>query len=395
MKLQKKYLVATGAVLLAGLIGWRVFFHQSADDANDQALNKPIPITAGRVAVRDVPLYVVGVGTVQAYNTVNIQARVDGQLDSVDFREGQDVKTGDRIAQIDPRPFQAALDGALATQAKDEATLANARQDLKRYQDTASKGYSSRQQADTQSATVNSLAAAIQADQAAVENARVQLGYTAIVSPIDGRTGIRHVDKGNIVHAADTGGLVVITQLEPISVIFTLAQDVLPRVTAAEAAGAPLNVTAFARDGTTELGQGVLELVDNQIDQTTGTIRLKARFANPARSLWPGEFVNARLQVGTAHDGLIVDSRVVQRGPKGIFAYVIKPDDSVEMRLIEPGQDYHGQTLVTKGLNANERVVVDGQMRLQAGSKVDTQSQDRPVQTGSNTAPASPATQPQ
>jgi multidrug efflux system membrane fusion protein len=392
MKLQKKYLVTTGVVLLVGLMGWRVFFHQSDDDTADQALNKPIPITAGQVEVRDVPLYVVGVGTVQAYNTVNIQARVDGQLDSVDFREGQDVKIGDRLAQIDPRPFQAALDGAVATQAKDEATLANGRLDLKRYQDTSSKGYSSRQQMDTQSATVNSLVAAIQADQAAAENARVQLGYTTIVSPIDGRTGIRHVDKGNIVHAADTGGLVVITQLEPISVIFTLPQDVLPRVTAAEAAGtAPLNVTAFARDGTTELGQGVLELVDNQIDQTTGTLRLKARFANPTRSLWPGEFVNARLQVGTVHDGLVVDSRVVQRGPKGIFAYVIKPDDSVEMRLIEPGQDYHGQTLVTKGLNANERVVVDGQMRLQTGSKVDTQSQDMPVQTGSNTTPATSA----
>jgi multidrug efflux system membrane fusion protein len=391
--LQKKYLIGIAAVLLVGLAGWRVFFHHSNNDADDQALNKPIPITAGQVAVRDVPLYVIGVGTVQAYNTVNIQARVDGQLDSVDFREGQDVKTGDRLAQIDPRPFQAALDGALAAQAKDEAMLANARLDLKRYQDTASKGYSSRQQADTQSATVNSLAAAIQADQAAIENARVQLGYTTIVSPIDGRTGIRHVDKGNIVHAADAGGLVVITQLEPISVIFTLAQDLLPQVAAAEATGVPLNVSAFARDGTTELGQGVLELVDNQIDQTTGTIRLKARFANPTRSLWPGEFVNARLQVGTVHDGLIVDSRVVQRGPKGIFAYVIKPDDSVEMRLIEPGQDYHGQTLVTKGLNANERVVVDGQMRLQAGSKVDTRSQDGPVQTGSNAIPASTAIQ--
>jgi multidrug efflux system membrane fusion protein len=388
MKLQKKYLVTTGVVLLVGLMGWRIFFHQSDDDAGNEALNAPIPITAGQVEVRDVPLYVVGVGTVQAYNTVNIQARVDGQLDSVDFREGQDVKTGDRLAEIDPRPFQAALDGALANQAKDEATLVNARQDLKRYQDTASKGYSSRQQMDTQSATVNSLVAAIQADQAAVENARVQLGYTTIVSPIDGRTGIRHVDKGNIVHAADTGGLVVITQLQPISVIFTLPQDVLPRVAAAEATGVPLNVSAFARDGTTELGQGVLELVDNQIDPTTGTIRLKARFANPTRSLWPGEFVNARLQVGTAHDGLVVDSRVVQRGPKGIFAYVIKPDNSVEMRVIEPGQDYGGQTLVTKGLSANERVVVDGQMRLQTGSKVDTQSQDTPVQTGSNTTPA-------
>jgi len=390
MKLQKKYLAGAAAVLLLGLVGWRLLQH-SDDDVGNQAQNAPIPITAGKVDMRDVPLYVVGVGTVQAYNTVNIQARVDGQLDSVDFREGQDVKTGDRLAQIDPRPFQAALDGALATLAKDQATLNNAKRDLARYQDTASKGFSSRQQADTQAALVDSTNALIQADQAAVENARVQLGYTTITSPIDGRTGIRHIDKGNIVHAADTTGLVVITQLQPISVIFTLPQDALPRVTAAElAAGStPLNVAAFARDGVTELGQGVLELVDNQIDQTTGTIKLKARFANPTRSLWPGEFVNARLQIGTVHDGLVVDSRVVQRGPKGVFAYVIKPDDSVEMRMIEPGQDYGGQTLITKGLAANERVVVDGQMRLQAGSKVDVSTQDKPVQTGSN-APAAP-----
>jgi multidrug efflux system membrane fusion protein len=391
MKLQKKYLVGAAAALVLAVVGYRIANHKE-DSSDAQALNKPIPIVAGKVGVGDVPLYVVGVGTVQAYNTVNILARVDGQLDSVDFREGQDVKTGDRLAQIDPRPFQAALDAAVATLAKDQATLANAKRDLSRYQDTAAKGFSSRQQLDTQAALVDSTNAQIQADQAAIENARVQLGYTTIVSPIDGRTGIRHIDKGNIVHAADTTGLVVITQLQPISVIFTLPQDALPRVAAAEqAAGSTLlNVTAFARDGVTELGQGVLELVDNQIDQSTGTLRLKARFPNPTRSLWPGEFVNARLQVGTVHDGLVVDSRVVQRGPKGIFAYVIKPDDSVEMRPIEPGQDYGGQTLITKGLAANERVVVDGQMRLQAGSKVDTTSQDKPIQTGSNTAPAAP-----
>jgi multidrug efflux system membrane fusion protein len=390
MKLQKKYLVGAGAALLLALVGYRIANHKD-NDADNQALNKPIPVVAGKVDVGDVPLYVVGVGTVQAYNTVNVQARVDGQLDSVDFREGQDVKAGDRLAQIDPRPFQAALDAALGTLAKDQATLANAKRDLARYQDTASKGYSSRQQLDTQAALVESTSAQIQADQATVENARVQLGYTTITSPIDGRTGIRHIDKGNIVHATDTTGLVVITQLQPISVIFTLPQDALPRVTAAEQGGQPLAVTAFARDGVTELGQGVLELVDNQIDQTTGTIRLKARFANPTRSLWPGEFVNARLQVGTVHDGLVVDSRVVQRGPKGVFAYVIKPDNSVEMRTIEPGQDYGGHTLITKGLAANERVVVDGQMRLQAGSKVDTSAQDKPVQTGSNISPAGPA----
>ncbi len=394
MKLQRKHLgIAAGAFILA-LVGWRVFLH-SGDEADAQAQNKVIPITAGQVSVRDVPLYISGVGTVQAYNTVTIQARVDGQLETVDFREGQDVKEGDLLARIDPRPFQAALDGALAAQAKDEATLANAKRDLGRYQETAAKGYSSRQQLDTQAASVTSLAAAIQADQAAVENARLQLGYATIISPIEGRTGIRHVDKGNIVHATDTGGLVTITQLQPISAIFTLPQDALPTVTAAQAGG-PLAVTAFARDDKTELGQGTLELVDNQIDPTTGTIRLKARFPNPTQSLWPGEFINIRLQVGTAHNGLTVDSRVAQRGPKGVFAYVIKPDDTVEMRPIEVGQDYRGQLLVTKGLNANERVVVDGQLRLQEGSKVTTGGQDKPLQTGSldTSAPSAPRATP-
>jgi multidrug efflux system membrane fusion protein len=379
MKLQPKYIAYSVVAAVLGFVAWRLLFPPAEDNSGGPAA--AIPVTIGQVSVADVPLYVIGVGTVQAYNTVTIQARVDGQLDSVDFREGQDVKEGDPIARIDPRPFQAALDGALAQQAKDQATLENARQDLKRYEDTAPKGYSSRQQLDTQRATVNSLAAAVQADQAAAENARVQLGYTNIVSPIDGRTGIRHVDKGNIVHATDTGGLVTITQLQPISVIFTLPQDTLPTVAAAEAKG-PLAVTAFARDDTTELGQGVLELVDNQIDPTTGTIRLKARFPNPDRTLWPGEFVNMRLQVGAVHGGLIVDSRALQRGPLGSFAYVVKADDTVEMREIEPGQDYRGALLVTKGLNAGERVVVDGQLRLQDGSKVTQAVPDKPMQTG-------------
>jgi multidrug efflux system membrane fusion protein len=382
MKLNRKHIAIAAGTLTVAVIIWRVSLHHSPDASGDQAQSRPIPITAGQVTVRDVPLYVTGVGTVQAYNTVTIRARVDGQLDSVDFREGQDVKAGDPLAHIDPKPFQAALDGALAALAKDEATLANARRDLVRYQDTAAKGYSSRQQLDTQGSSVSALAAAVQGDQAAVESARVQLGYTTIVSPIDGRTGIRHVDMGNIVHAADTGGLVVITQLQPISAIFTLPQDLLPRITAGQN-GDPLTVTAFARDDKTELGQGILELIDNQIDPTTGTIKLKARFDNQGKTLWPGEFINLRLQVSTVHNGLTVDSRVVQRGPKGVYAYVIKPDDTVEMRAVEVGQDYRGQSLITKGLAADERVVVDGQLRLQQGSKVSTGTQDKPLRTGS------------
>jgi multidrug efflux system membrane fusion protein len=389
MKFHRKQIAIIAGVVFLALVGWRIFGQDQPSGSAGAPVQPPIPIVAGQVSIEDVPLYLTGVGTVQAYNTVNVQVRVDGQLDSVDFREGQDVKQGDRLAQIDPRPYQAALDNALANLARDQATLANARRDLGRYADTAAKGYSSRQQLDTQQSTVGSLEATVQADQATIESARVQLGYTTITAPIDGRTGIRKVDRGNIVHATDTGALVVITQIEPISVIFTLPQDVLPKVQAAEAAGA-LPVAAFTRDDTTALGEGTLELVDNEIDPTTGTIRLKARFPNPTRALWPGQFVNVRLQVGVARHAITVDSRVAQRGPEGSFAYVIKPDDTVEVRPIEQGQDYRGRLVVTKGLAPQERVVVDGQLRLQAGSKVSIEPDETPQKTGSLETPPSP-----
>jgi multidrug efflux system membrane fusion protein len=385
VKIQAKYVVIALGAVFASIGVLRLIGGGDGGEGDARPQPAVIPVTAGKVSVQDVPLYLTGVGTVQAYNTVLVQARVDGQLDSVDFREGQDVKQGDRLAQIDSRPFQAALDNALANLARDQATLANGRRDLTRYQDTAAKGYSSQQQLQTQEASVAALNATIQADQAMVESARVQLGYATIVSPIDGRTGIRRVDRGNIIHAADTGGLVVITQLQPISAIFTLPQDALPRVAEGQAK-APLPVTAFASDGTTPLGEGVLELIDNQIDQATGTIKLKARFPNADNALWPGQFVNVRLQIGIVHDGLTVDSRAPQRGPDGVFAYVIKPDETVEMRPINPGQDYGGQTLIESGLHPNERVVVDGQLRLQAGAKVAV-AQNKPQQTGSLQTP--------
>jgi multidrug efflux system membrane fusion protein len=385
MKTQGKYLAAAGVLVLGALV-WRLFPDDSGAKPVDAEPAQAIPVLAGEVATRDVPLYASGIGTVQAYNTVTVQARVDGQLDSVDFQEGQDVKEGQVLARIDPRPFQAALDNAVANLAKDQAMLANARRDLSRYQDTAAKGYSSRQQLDTQTASVGSLEATIQADKATIENAEVQLGYTTITAPIDGRTGIRHIDKGNIVHAADTGGLVVITQLKPISLIFTLPQDDLPAIAAAQKNG-KLAVTAFTRTGTTQLGVGVLELVDNEIDPATGTIRLKARFPNDDLTLWPGEFVNARLQIGIVRNGLTVDSRVPQRGLNGVVAYVIKPDDTVEIRPIAVGQDYQGQTIVNKGLSAGDRVVVDGQLRLESGSKVSAKLVSDPLQTGSLALP--------
>jgi multidrug efflux system membrane fusion protein len=366
MKLNFKLLAGVAAV---AVVGWLIFGRGGAKTGADKTQASGIPVMAEKVVSGDVPLYVVGIGTIQAYNTVTMHARVDGELVNVAFKEGQDVKKGDVLAQIDPRPFQATLDNALAMLAKDEANLSNTKRDLGRYKDTAAKGYSSLQQLDTQSSTVSATAATVQADNAMVESARVQLGYTTITAPLDGVTGIRLIDQGNIVHASDTTGLVVITQVQPISAIFTLSQDLLPRVVAARAKG-PLTVTALDSDGTTELGQGTLELIDNQIDQTTGTIRLKAIFANERRNLWPGQFVNIRLQTGEVHDGLTVESRVIQRGPKGLFAFVIKPDNHVEIRPVETGQDDRGHVLVTKGLNAGERVVADGQLRLQQGSMV-------------------------
>ena len=375
MKLNYK-LVAGGAGLL--IVGWLIFGRTGDKSGSQHA--EAIPVTASQVMARDVPLNLTGIGTVQAYNTVTMRPRVDGELVSVTFREGQEVKKGDVLAQIDPRPYQAALDNALANLAKDQAALNNARRDLVRYQDTAGKGYSSHQQLDTQASAVESATAAIQADNAMVENARVQLGYATITAPLDGVTGIRLVDQGNIVHAADATGLVFITQLQPISAIFTLPQAELPQVSAAHAKGA-LSVTALNSDGVTELGQGTLELIDNQIDPTTGSIRLKASFPNDQRTLWPGQFVNVRLRVGEVHDGLTVASRVIQRGPKGFFAFVVKPDNTVEMRPVETGPEDRGQILVKKGLNAGDRVVLDGQLRLQPGALVQA-TEDTTAATG-------------
>ena len=360
--------------LLAGLVGglilgWAGYMviSKGGQHPPNAGQTLPVPVVTGRVTASDVPVYLVGIGTVQAYNTVTIRARVDGELMNVSFREGQDVKKGDVLAQIDSRPFQAALDTATAYLARDQAALANARRDLTRYQDTAAKGFSSRQQLDTQLASVDGAAATVQADMAMVENARVQLNYTTIASPLDGVAGLRLVDQGNMVHATDPSGLVVLTQVQPIAVIFTLPQDRLGQVISARAKG-HLSVTALDNDGVAELGVGELETVDNLIDQTTGSIRLKARFPNEQRSLWPGQFINARLRIGIVRGGLTISTRAIQRGPKGFF--VVKPDQSAEMRQVETGQEFQGRTLVTKGLNAGERVVIDGQIRLQPGSKV-------------------------
>ena len=365
---------AVGAIVMLALAGaaglsWHLM-HDSAAATVPSAHDTPVPVVADAVRSQDVPIYATGIGTVQAFNTVTIRTRVDGQVDKVAFTEGQDVKVGDLLARIDPRPFQAQLEQAQAQKASHEAQLVDAKIDLKRFSNLARSGAATGQSVDTQKALVAQLEANIQADQAAIDNATVQLGYTTITAPIAGRTGLRLVDQGNIVHATDLTGLVVLTQIEPISLIFTLPEDALPDVAHAMARG-PLRVLAFSRDDKTELGDGTLALIDNQIDQTTGTIRLKATFPNKDHALWPGQFVNARLYLSVRHDGITVPAAVVQRGPQGTFAYVIKPDSTVEMRPISVAQLRDGLALIDTGLRAGEQVVVDGQYKLRPGARVD------------------------
>jgi len=344
-----------------------------------------VPVTADLARRQDVPIYRLGLGSVQAYNTVTIHVRVDGALDKVAFTEGQQVKQGDLLAQIDPRPFQAALDQALATKDKDAALLANAQRDLERYVTLAPQNFTSKQVLDTQRSLAEQLTAQVKGDQAAIENARVQLGYTTITSPIAGRTGIRLVDQGNIVHATDPGGLVVVTQLQPISLVFTLSETLLPSISRAMATG-PLKVEAWSQDDSEKLDEGVVALVDNEIDPTTGTMKLKASFPNPALALWPGQFVNAHLLTETRHDGITVPVQTVQRGPNGPFAWVIKPDKSVEMRPIKIGYTTTDTALIDSGLAAGDLVVVDGQYRLVVGGKVEVT-----MLTPKQTAAAGPA----
>jgi multidrug efflux system membrane fusion protein len=328
----------------------------------------PVPVVPGVVEQKDIPIYLDGLGTVQAYNTVTIRTRVDGQVEKIVFTEGQDVRAGDLLAQVDPAPFQAALDQSLARKAQDEAQLAIARITLTRDKQLLADKILARQDYDTQQAVVDQLTATVNGDQAAIENARVQLGYTTVTSPLEGRTGIRQVDQGNIVHANDANGLVVITQLRPISIVFTLPEQNLRRIQEGGGVTAGLAALAVDRDNQTPLGEGKLSVIDNQIDTTTGTIRLKATFPNSDLRLWPGQFVNVRLLLGK-HTGPVVPLSVVQRGPDGTFAFIISNQIAV-VRPIKVGQIEQNQALIDSGLAPGDRVVVDGQYKLQAGSKV-------------------------
>jgi multidrug efflux system membrane fusion protein len=339
--------------------------------APSPAAPPPVPVVAGTVAQHDVPIYLTGVGTVIAFNTVVVHSQIQGQIVSINFTEGQTVHTGDLLAQIDPRPYQAQIDQVTATRDRDQAQLVNAQANFKRYSDLGNKGWATPQLVETQQAQVAQLQAAIKADEALIEAAKVQLTYTKLTSPIDGVVGIRQVDIGNIIHPTDPNGLVVVTQIEPISLIFTLPETDLPQIQQPqEKTKGPLTVLAYSQDDTIKLDEGTLGLVNNQILQTTGSIQLKANFPNKSHRLWPGELVNARLLLDTRHDGLTVPASVVQQGPQGAYAYVINPNNTVEIRPITVAQISEGQALIDSGLTANEQVVIDGQYKLQPGTSV-------------------------
>ena len=328
----------------------------------------PVPVLVAPAALADVPVYLEGVGTARALNTVTVRPQVDGKLIKVSFKEGQDVERGFVLAEIDPITYQAQLDQAAAKKAQDEALLANARRDLERYERLAASTAGTRQQADTQKSTVAQLEAQVKLDQAAVDNAQAILSYTKIIAPLSGRTGIRQIDEGNIVHASDANGIVVITQVRPISVFFNLAQQNLPRINAAFAKG-PLPVEAIAGDDRAMLDRGTLQVVDNQVDQATGTVKLKAEFPNTNLQLWPGQFVNVRLLIETLPQAVVVPTAAVQRGPSGSFVYVVQ-DNTATMRPVTVSNQDETRSVITSGLKPGERVVTTGFARLTDGGEV-------------------------
>jgi membrane fusion protein, multidrug efflux system len=328
----------------------------------------PVPVLAADASVADVPVYLDGVGTVRALNMVTVHTLVDGTLTAVNFREGQDVKAGEVLARIDPRTYQAQLDQAVAKKALDEAQLANARLDLDRYTNLIKTNAATRQQLDTQRATVAQLEAQVKLDQGAIDNARTYLDYCTIVSPLNGRTGIRLVDQGNIVHAADATGIVVLTQIQPIAVLFTLPQQLLPRVNKAFGKG-PLAAEATPSDSKITLDRGILTVINNQVDPTTGTVQLKAEFPNLDLQLWPGQFVNIRLLIDTLQRVVTVSSAAIQRGPNGPFVYVLQADDTVTVRPVTVANQDENRAVVA-GIAASEEVVITGFGQLANGRKV-------------------------
>ena len=363
-------LVAAGCGLLIFVGGLYWYWTQGPDPAHaSRTARATVPVSIATASRQDVPIYLTGLGTVQALFTVGIHAQVDGKLQDVFFKEGQRVKKGDVLAKIDPRLYQAAFDQAVAHKAQDDAALIAAQKDLERFKTLVLKHFETEQNVDQQQAKVDQTKASIDADIAAIETARTNLDYTDIVAPTDGRMGVRMVDPGNIVHASDQGAIAILTQTEPSTVLFTLPANTLDDVRDAVARG-EVEVAAYDRDNVRLLSSGKLATIDNLIDQTTATYRLKALFANEDERLWPGEFVNARLLLITRNDVVVIPPVAVQRGPHGLFTWVVKPDNTVEPRPIETSTTTGDRTIVTSGVNDGDRVVTDGQYKLQTNSPV-------------------------
>src|SRR5580693_6614723 len=355
-----------------GYFGWQRYQGgvQRAENAQKAAARRPsIPVSMSAVEKTDFPVYLTGLGSVQAFNTVVVRTRVDGQIDKIAFQEGQMVKQGDLLAEIDPRPYQAALDQAKAKKAQDEANLANANLDLQRY--TKLGEFATRQQTDTQRSTVAQLTAQIAADDAAIFNAQTQLDYTAVKSPIPGVAGLRQVDIGNIVNASTQTGIVTIAQIEPIAVIFTAPEEQLPYINEAQAV-APLKVIAITTDGKKPLAEGALSVVNNQVDATSGTIRLKAVFDNKNHALWPGQSVSTRLLVKTLKDATVVPDDAIQHSTDGLYAYTGNPDNKAEVHKVKVSQSIDGRSVVDEGLTQGQQVITAGQFKVQPGSLVTT-----------------------
>jgi multidrug efflux system membrane fusion protein len=377
-------LVAVVLVALAAVWAWQRFFEAKPAKSGPPPA---VPVATVQVAERDMPVFRTGVGTVGAQQSVTVKVRVDGQLERVDFVEGQDVKAGQVLAQIDPRTFQAQLEQAQAQRARDLAQLGNARADLARYTNLLAEDAATRQQVDTQKALVAQLEAAVQTDEAQIHYQQVQLGYTRIVAPISGRTGARLVDPGNIVHAADANGIVVINQVDPVAVVFTLPEEAFQDVNRAlrQASADPLQVIAFPRTGETALGSGRLTLLNNQIDTATGTVQLKGTFPNPGHVLWPGQYVNVRLVLGHDPHALVVPAAAIQRSQDGEFVWVIDPDHKARNQPVKVRSIQDGAAVIQQGLKAGERVVVDGQYKLRSGIVV---TEARPAGEGAGAASA-------
>jgi multidrug efflux system membrane fusion protein len=366
MRLRTSILAAVAIAVIA--VG-AVAINRKAAPPVQEVAPASIPVVAGPVNTQDVPIYLHGIGTVIAYNTVTVRSQIQGQLTKIAFIEGQTVRAGDLLALIDPRPYQAQLDQMIANRDRDQAQLANAQLNLGRDTQLLGKGFATEQLSDTQKAQVAQLQSAVKADEALIEQSNVQLSYTKLTSPIPGITGVRQIDVGNIIHPTDPNGLVVVTQIEPISLLFTLPESDLPKIQDQMAKG-PLTVIAYSQDNKIKFDEGVLRLVNNQILQATGSVQLKAEFPNVAHRLWPGQLVNVRLLLETRKDGMTVAASAVQQNQKGSYVYVISSAGIAEARPVTVAQISEGQALIDTGLKANETVVIDGQYRLQQGSHV-------------------------